>query len=119
MTTEQQKEKSVFGWETDMLRQQNIAMEVAGAAKLTRRQAEDAVAATLESIMCALDRGERVTLNEFGSFHVKVRAERRQFNPSNGEYNMLPETLIPVFKPAKELARRLNCDVYVSARRQR
>ena len=54
-------------------------------ADATKRAAEDAVAAVLESISGALKGGKKVQIIGFGTFEVKKRAARMGRNPKTGE----------------------------------
>ena len=61
---------------------------VAAAAEISKKDAETAVTATLDTITTALKEGDKVQLVGFGSFEVKSRAAR---------------TKVPVFKAGKAL----------------
>jgi DNA-binding protein HU-beta len=73
------------------------------ATGLTKRQAGDALDATLEAIQNALKNGDAVLLTGFGKFEVRTRAARTGINPKTLEKIQLPETKVPAFKPGKGL----------------
>ena len=54
---------------------------VAAAAEISKKDAETAVTATLDTITTALKEGDKVQLVGFGSFEVKSRAARTGRNP--------------------------------------
>ena len=57
----------------------------------------------MEAITGALIEGEKVQLVGFGSFEVKVRAERLGRNPTTKEEIPIPASKTPVFKAGKAL----------------
>ena len=61
------------------------------------------VTATIDVISEALRQGEKVQLVGFGSFEVKVRAERMGRNPQTKEPIPIPASKAPVFKAGKAL----------------
>ena len=76
---------------------------VAEKAGLSKKAAEAAVNATLSAITEGLKTDEKVQLVGFGSFEVKVRAERLGRNPKTKEEIHIPASKIPVFKAGKAL----------------
>ncbi len=87
---------------TDLIR------STAEAASLSRRDAEAAVNAVLDSITNALVQGEKVRLVGFGSFEVRERAAREGRNPHTGEAITIAASKSPAFKPGKELKDAVN-----------
>lgn len=71
---------------------------VAAKAEITKKDAEKAVSAVLESIEGALVAGEKVQLIGFGTFEVKERAARTGHNPKTGEAIEIAAAKIPSFK---------------------
>ena len=63
---------------------------VAAAAEISKKDAETAVTATLDTITTALKEGDKVQLVGFGSFEVKSRAARTGRNPRTGEQIDIP-----------------------------
>ena len=76
---------------------------VAAKAGLTKKDAEKAVNAVLDSVVAAVAAGDKVTLVGFGVFDVKERAERMCKNPRTGEDVLSPAARVPAFKPGKAL----------------
>ncbi len=62
-----------------------------------------AVNLILETVIKALDEGQRVEIRGFGSFSMASRAERIARNPQTGEKVMIPAKKTPHFKPGKDL----------------
>ncbi len=76
---------------------------VAEKAELTKKDAEKAVTAVLETIGEALSRGDRVQLVGFGTFEIRERAARKGRNPQTGEEIDIAAARVPVFKAGKSL----------------
>lgn len=77
--------------------------EVANKTGLTKKDAEKAVSAVLESITDAMSMGDKVQLVGFGTFEVRDRAAREGKNPATGETISIPATKVPAFKAGKAL----------------
>jgi integration host factor subunit beta len=71
--------------------------------QLTQRDTEFAVKTILDAMSDALARGHRIEIRGFGSFSINRRPPRLGRNPRNGEQVMIPEKLVPHFKPGKAL----------------
>lgn len=80
-----------------------LVASVAEKAELSKKDAEKAVAAVLESIEGALKAGDKVAMVGFGTFEVKERAARTGKNPRTGEAVKIPAARVPVFKAGKGL----------------
>ena len=76
---------------------------VAAAAEISKKDAETAVTATLDTITTALKEGDKVQLVGFGSFEVKSRAARTGRNPRTGEECLIPASRVVKFTPGKAL----------------
>ena len=72
------------------------------------RDVEKIVNAILDGIVAALARSGRVEVRGFGSFSVKVRGGRLGRNPKTGVAVHVAEKRVAVFRPSKEMSRRLN-----------
>ena len=80
-----------------------LVASVAEKAELSKKDAEKAVAAMLESVEEALKAGDKVALVGLGTFEVKERAARTGKNPRTGEAVKIPAARVPVFKAGKGL----------------
>ncbi|MBP0724214.1 HU family DNA-binding protein [Bacillus sp. RG28] len=76
---------------------------VAEAGELNKKQATQAVDAVFESILGALQNGDKVQLIGFGNFEVRERAARKGRNPQTGEEIEIAASKVPAFKPGKAL----------------
>ncbi len=76
---------------------------VAEKAGLSKKDSEKAVSAAFEAITEALVAGEKVSVVGFGSFDVRLRAERTGLNPATRQEITIPASRTPVFKAGKAL----------------
>jgi len=85
------------------LNKQDLIAAVAERSGLTKKDAEKAVNATIESIEDALAKGDKVSLVGFGTFEVRDRAARVGRNPQTGEEIRIAAAKVPTFKAGKLL----------------
>ena len=71
---------------------------VAEKADLTKKDAEKAISAVVDSISETLAKGEKIQLVGFGTFEVRERPERTGRNPRTKETITIPATKVPAFK---------------------
>ena len=81
---------------------------VAEKADLTKKDAEKAISALVESISETLAKGEKIQLVGFGTFEVAERAARTGKNPQTGEAINIPASKAPKFKAGKVLKDQVN-----------
>jgi len=70
-------------------------------ADLSKKDAEKAYSAFVETITEALTKGEKIQLVGFGTFEVKERAARVGLNPQTKEKIQIPASKAPGFKAGK------------------
>lgn len=71
--------------------------------QLVAKDADFAVKMILDAMSDALVRGHRIEIRGFGSFAINHRPPRVGRNPRSGEQVIIPEKLVPHFKPGKAL----------------
>ena len=81
--------------------------QVAERAGLSKKDAEQALNAMLDTVSDALAQGDKVQLVGFGSFEIKARDARMGRNPKTKEPIEIPATKAPVFKTGKALKDRV------------
>ena len=86
-----------------MTRSDLVAKLAERFAQLTQRDTEFAVKTILDAMTDALARGHRIEIRGFGSFSINRRPPRVGRNPRSGEQVIIPEKLVPHFKPGKAL----------------
>jgi len=82
-------------------------------SQLTQRDTEFAVKTMLDAMSDALARGHRIEIRGFGSFSINRRPPRMGRNPRSGEQVVIPEKLVPHFKPGKALREAVDATVSV------
>ena len=80
-----------------------LVAKIAEKSGLSKKQAELALGAFIDSITEALKAGDKVQLMGFGTFEVKERAARTGRNPSTGATIEIPASKTPTFKAGKGL----------------
>ncbi len=80
-----------------------LIAKISEKSALSKKDAEKALAAVVDSITEALVAGDKVALVGFGSFEVKAREARMGRNPKTKEAIEIPASKAPVFKAGKAL----------------
>ena len=70
---------------------------------MTKKDAEKALLAVVDTITETVVKGDKVTLVGFGSFETKTREARMGRNPKTKEAIEIPATRVPLFKAGKAL----------------
>ena len=78
-----------------------LVSKVAEKAGFTKKDAEKATAAVIDSIVETLVSGDKVQLVGFGTFEVHHRPERAGHNPQTKEAITIAASDYPVFKAGK------------------
>ena len=88
----------------------DLIEEVLRVTELPRKESESIVETIFDSIIGALQKGEKIEIRGFGSFRTRERRGRVGRNPKTGEKVEVPAKKIPFFKPSKELKDLVNGD---------
>jgi integration host factor subunit beta len=86
----------------------DLVEEVVRVTELGRKESESIVETIFESIIGALQGGDRIEIRGFGSFRTRQRRGRTGRNPKTGAKVEVPPKRIPFFKPSKELKDHVN-----------
>jgi integration host factor subunit beta len=81
----------------------HLVEEVSKATEMPRKESEELVETIFESIIKALQSGDKIEIRGFGSFRTRQRRGRIGRNPKTGARVEVPPKRIPFFKPSKEL----------------
>jgi integration host factor subunit beta len=87
----------------DTVTKADLVEEVIRATDLPRKESEAIVETIFDSIIQALQTGDKIEIRGFGSFRTRQRRGRVGRNPKTGEKVEVPPKRIPFFKPSKEL----------------
>ena len=86
-----------------------LITSMAEKSQLTKKDAETALKAFIDSVQEALENGEKVQLVGFGTFETRERAAREGRNPRDPQQVInIPASKAPVFKAGKALKDSLN-----------
>jgi integration host factor subunit beta len=86
----------------------DLIEEVLRISELPRKESETIVETIFESIIDALQKGDKIEIRGFGSFRTRQRRGRIGRNPKTGAKVEVPPKKIPFFKPSKELKDYVN-----------
>ncbi len=78
-----------------------LIVKVAEKSELTKKDAEKAVSAVIDTIVEAVAEGEKVQIVGFGTFEQRARKEREGVDPRSGEKLTIPAAKVPAFKAGK------------------
>ena len=85
-----------------------LVAAIAQNAELSKKDAENALTATINAISKALADGDKVQLVGFGTFDVRERAAREGINPLTKEAIKIPAKTVASFKAGSKLKDALN-----------
>lgn len=85
-----------------------LVEQIAEKSELSRREAEQAVDAALQTIEEQLASGSEITLTGFGKFHVADRGARQGRNPQTGEPIQIKASRVPRFSAGSKLKQVVN-----------
>ena len=80
-----------------------LVASIAAKAEISKKDADKALTAAIETITAALKGGDKVQLVGFGTFESRTRAARVGKNPRTGAEVKIPATKVPAFKAGKAL----------------
>ena len=79
----------------------DLMMAVAEKAELSKKDADKAVNAMLDTIMETVALEEKVQIVGFGTFEVRNRSERQGRDPRTNSPITIPASRVPAFKVGK------------------
>ncbi|MBQ7379076.1 MAG: HU family DNA-binding protein [Clostridia bacterium] len=85
-----------------------LIQKIAENGNMTKKDAEAALKAVIDTISDAIASGEKVQMAGFGSFDVKARDARMGRNPKTGEAVEIAASKRIVFTAAQSLKDKLN-----------
>ena len=86
----------------------DLIEQLSEALKLPKGKAELVVNTIFDSMVAALQRGERIEIRGFGSFEVRNYKAYEGRNPRTGEPVHVKPKRLPFFKVGKELRENVN-----------
>ena len=90
-----------------MLRSQ-IEDEISKAFNLEKTLSHRVVDLLISSMSKAISENDRVEIRGFGSFYPKKYKSYKGRNPKTGESIQVPEKILPLYRPSRDLLDKLN-----------
>ena len=84
----------------------SIYMRIGYSKKISENLLED----FFEIILNSLKKSNAVKIAKFGTFHVRFKKRRIGRNPKTKEKKIISERKVVLFKPSKELKKKINQD---------
>jgi len=85
----------------------DIILKISDEINLKQLDVKKVVQKTLDYIVQALVRGEKIELRNFGVFKTKQRKSRTGRNPRTGQVVPVPPRKVVVFKPGLEMKKKI------------
>lgn len=85
-----------------------LIASVAEKSEISKKDAEKAVAAFLDTVVEAVAAGEKVQLVGFGTFEQRQRNERTGCDPRTNKQIIIPASKVPAFKAGKGFKEKVN-----------
>lgn len=85
-----------------------LVAKVAAKAEISKKDADKAVSAIIDSITEAVVKGDKVQLVGFGTFETKKRAARTGLNPRTKEKITIAASKAPSFKAGSAFKNAVN-----------
>jgi integration host factor subunit beta len=86
----------------------DLIEQLAEALKLQRSKAEQLVNTVFDTMVAALQSGDRIEIRGFGSFEVRSYKGYEGRNPRTGDPVHVQPKRLPFFKVGKDLRERIN-----------
>lgn len=85
-----------------------LVKKVSEKTNLPQKEVKEALETAFEMIQEALEKGDKVTIVDFGVFENRDRARKKGKNPSTGEDMFIEAKTIPYFKPSPKFKEIVN-----------
>lgn len=91
-----------------------LVREIARVCEVSLKDARTILDAMLDSMVSALQKGERIELRTFGTFYPRKRSARPGRNPRTGAPVDVGPKTVPRFRPAQDLLNVLNSETIIA-----
>ena len=85
------------------MKKTELIAAIAEQSGLTKKDAEKALNATIDTIIKAVAEGDKIQLTGFGTFEQRQRNARTGVDPRTGNSIEIPASKVPAFKAGKAL----------------
>ena len=83
------------------MKKTELIAAIAEQSGLTKKDAEKALTATIDTIIKAVAEGDKIQLTGFGTFEQRQRNARTGVDPRTGNSIEIPASKVPAFKAGK------------------
>lgn len=83
------------------MKKTELIAAIAEQSGLSKKDAEKALAATIDTIINAVAEGDKIQLTGFGTFEQRQRNARTGCDPRTGKTIEIPASKVPAFKAGK------------------
>ncbi len=83
------------------MKKTELIAAIAEQSGLSKKDAEKALSATLDTIVNAVAAGDKIQLTGFGTFEQRQRNARTGVDPRTGNSIEIPASKVPAFKAGK------------------
>ncbi len=83
------------------MKKTDLIAAIAEKSGLSKKDAEKALTATLDTIVAAVAEGDKIQLTGFGTFEQRQRNARTGVDPRTGNSIEIPASKVPAFKAGK------------------
>ena len=90
------------------MKKTELIAAVAEQSGLSKKDAEKALSATLDTIVNAVAAGDKIQLTGFGTFEQRQRNARTGVDPRTGNSIEIPASKVPAFKAGKAFKDAVN-----------
>ena len=90
------------------MKKTELIAAVAEQSGLSKKDAEKALNATIDTIIKAVAEGDKIQLTGFGTFEQRQRNARTGCDPRTGNTIEIPASKVPAFKAGKALKEAVN-----------
>ena len=90
------------------MKKKELITAIAEKSGLTKKDAEAALTATLDTIVETVAAGDKIQITGFGTFEQRQRNARMGCDPRTGNKIEIPASKVPAFKAGKEFKNTVN-----------
>lgn len=90
------------------MKKTELIAAIAEKSGLTKKDAEAALTATLDTIVETVAAGDKIQITGFGTFEQRQRNARMGCDPRTGNKIAIPASKVPAFKAGKEFKNTVN-----------
>ena len=90
------------------MKKTELITAIAEKSGLTKKDAEAALTATLDTIVETVAAGDKIQITGFGTFEQRQRNARMGCDPRTGNKIETPASKVPAFKAGKEFKNTVN-----------